>query len=82
MEILEREITYQQELKKKGVNASERIERSKKKSSGKKNKPHKEADEMEVMECEVCSTNLYLSMVSNTALNFAFHFYKFHLHCF
>lgn len=64
MEILEREITYQQELKKKGVNSTGRIERTKRKSSGKKTKSLKEADDMEVMECEVCSTNLYLSMVS------------------
>ncbi|XP_034254210.1 mucin-16 isoform X2 [Thrips palmi] len=65
MEILEREITFYAELKKKGVNSTERLERFKKKSSGKKGKVQKEAEDTEVMECEVCSTNLYLSMVLN-----------------
>lgn len=65
MEILDREISGLRELKKMGV-STERIERSKKKLSGKKAKPLKEVEEVEVMECDVCSTNLYLSMLVNT----------------
>ncbi|KAE8746090.1 hypothetical protein FOCC_FOCC007214 [Frankliniella occidentalis] len=65
MEILEREITSQQELKKKGVTSTERMERSRKKSAGKKSKIQKELEDVETLECEVCSTILFLSMVVN-----------------
>ncbi|KAK3912774.1 Protein Jumonji [Frankliniella fusca] len=65
MEILEREITSQQELKKKGITSIERMEKSKKKAGGKKSKIPKEPGDGETLECEVCSTILFLSMVVN-----------------